>query len=146
MTDRNILYIVDDLMGRLGKNLLIALGPRLGFYCKFYFPIENQNVPEVYPSSGSYTQYPEEPNEEGWMFITGLISYDRGRVGNSQNDPPTTEVEKKGYYYNLLPLGTKVVVKIPGNPSREADLKITRILQDPTRTRSFYAYILEPIV
>lgn len=142
-TTKNVLYIVDEVMGRLGKNLLIKLGPRLGFYCEFFYPVQSQET-RIYPTSGSYVEYRNTPDEDGWMFITGLITQERARVGNTTNDPATTEAEKRGIYHKLLPLGTKVRAHIPGG--RKSDLKVTSVLQDASRTRSFFIHILEPIL
>lgn len=139
---KNVLYIVDELLGRLGDNLLIKLGPRLGFRCEFYFPQEDPD--RIYPGSGSYVSYRNQPDEVGWMFITGLITYDRARTGTTRNDPVVTEGEKRGFYHKQLPLSTKVRVHIPGG--RVADLKVVNIMQDPSRTRSFFLYTLEPIL
>lgn len=141
-TSKNLLYVVDELMGRLGKNLIEKLGPKLGFYCEFFYPQERPQ--SIYPTSGSYVEYRQQPDDTGWMFIAGLIQPDKARVGNSTNDPGTTDTEKRGIYNKLLPLGTKVRVHIPGG--RISELKVTRVVQDASRTRSFFVHILEPIL
>lgn len=138
----NVLYTIDELLGKLGKNLIIKLAPRLGFKCQMFYPVDDPD--RIYPTSGSYPQYRNQPDEEGWMFITGLITYDKARQGTTTNDPVTTEVEKRGIYHKALPLGTRVRVFIPGG--RVADLKVVSVIQDPSRTRSFFVHILEPIL
>ncbi len=138
----NALYKVDEVLGRLGSKLIKKLGPKLGFRCEVFYPVEGGDG--IYPSSGTYQAYRESPDKEIWMLITGIITQDKGRIIEGQNDPSTSDSERKGISTELLPLGTKVRVHIPGG--RVMDLKVVKVLQDATRTRSFFTHILEPIL
>lgn len=138
----NVFYKIDETMGRLGKKLLDVLGPKLGFRCEIFYPIDSSEG--IYPSSGSYLEYRETPDEILWLFITGIITQDMARTGSGPNDPATTDQEKRAIGTKLLPLGTKIRVLIPGR--KEMDLKVVKVLQDATRTRSFFVHIVEPIL
>jgi len=109
---KNILYTIDEKMGELGDKLLRKLLPKLGFLCEIYYPIETND--SIYPSSASYTRYNETPDKKDWIFVTGIITQDKARVGLTNNDPGTTDQEKRAIYTELLPLGTKIRVHIPG--------------------------------
>ena len=139
---KNILYIIDEKMGELGDRLLRKLLPKLGFLCEIYYPIETDN--SIYPSSASYTRYNATPDKKDWIFVTGLITQDKARIGLTNNDPGTTDQEKRAIYTELLPLGTKIRVHIPGG--RIMDLKVVEVYQDATRTRSFFFHKVEPIL
>ena len=139
---KNVLYIIDEKLGELGDKLLKKLLPKLGFMCDIYYPIESGD--SIYPSSGRYERYNSNPDKRDWMYISGIITQDKARVGLTNNDPGTTDQEKRAIYTELLPLGTKLRVYIPGG--RVMDLKVTEVYQDATRTRSFFFHKVEPIL
>jgi len=139
---KNVLYIIDEKMGELGDKLLRRLLPKLGFLCDIFYPIENDD--SIYPSNSSYTSYNSTPDKKDWIFVTGIITQDKARVGLTNNDPGTTDQEKRAIYTELLPIGTKIRVYIPGG--RVMDLKVVEVYQDATRTRSFFFHKVEPIL